>query len=165
MPIGEPKDSKNCLHCREVFCRQASSQKFCSVKCKLFGNVDRSPGHGPDGDCWQWIGGTQKEYGYIHVNEKKRRAHIVSYELFKGQIPKEKQVNHTCHNSLCIKPDHLYAGTQQDNMQDLSLKCLSDIDVQWIRWLYPHVALQQKLARAFNVSRWMISKIVNGAIR
>ena len=40
------------------------------------------------------------------------------YAHFKGEIPKGKQINHTCHNPKCCNPEHLYAGTQQENVDD-----------------------------------------------
>ena len=70
--------------------------------------------------CWLWTAGKQKEgYGKFWFNGKTQTAHILSYELHKGPIPKGKQINHThSHNKHCVNPDHLYAGTQEENMQD-----------------------------------------------
>jgi hypothetical protein len=69
------------------------------------------------GDCWRWTGGSKSHgYGYITHNGKRRRAHRVSFFLRHGYYP--PQVNHTCDNPDCVNPDHLYEGTQLENMRD-----------------------------------------------
>jgi hypothetical protein len=35
-----------------------------------------------------------------------------------GEIPQGLQINHKCNNKSCINIEHLYAGTQADNMKD-----------------------------------------------
>jgi ERCC4-type nuclease len=54
--------------------------------------------------------------------ERTRRqiyAHRWVWEHYKGEIPDGLQVNHHCDNSLCVNPEHLYLGTQNENMRDL----------------------------------------------
>ena len=69
-------------------------------------------------DCWQWAGATQKGYGRFYAGNRMVLAHRFSYELAKGPIPDHLQINHECDNPWCVNPDHLYAGTQQHNMDD-----------------------------------------------
>lgn len=78
-------------------------------------------GNGDD-DCWIWTG-TQngrpkKRYGVIRDNYKQKKAHRVSYELYKGQIPEGLVVRHLCDNKLCVNPRHLKLGTVSDNNRD-----------------------------------------------
>ncbi len=49
---------------------------------------------------------------------KKRAPTRLAWETFVGPVPPGLQLNHRCDNSLCFNPDHLYAGTQQQNQQD-----------------------------------------------
>lgn len=75
------------------------------------------------GDCILWwkslnAGG----YGCIMINYRRMYAHRYAYELFKGTIPEGMSVLHTCDNTACINPDHLYLGTQQQNMRDRQVR-------------------------------------------
>jgi hypothetical protein len=75
-----------------------------------------------DDDCWIWIG-TQngkpkKRYGVIRDNYRQKKAHRVSYELYRGQIPEGLVVRHLCDNKLCVNPKHLELGTVSDNNRD-----------------------------------------------
>lgn len=70
--------------------------------------------------CWEWTAWT-KEDGYGRFARSRADypyAHRVSYQIYVGEIPEGKQINHRCDNRSCVNPDHLYAGTQQDNVDD-----------------------------------------------
>lgn len=76
---------------------------------------------GPN-ECWPWTGaisGGSNGYGSIHVNGETTYIHRLSHELFKGPIPKGKLALHTCDCANCGNPDHIYAGTHQDNVNDM----------------------------------------------
>lgn len=65
--------------------------------------------------CWVWIGARLPgEYGEFDT----RRAHRVSWELHHGTIPEGLHVCHKCDNPPCVRPDHLFLGTANDNIQD-----------------------------------------------
>lgn len=73
--------------------------------------------------CWEWVGGMASGgYGAISRNGKMVRAHRISYEAYKGSIPKGMVVRHMCDNPACINPDHLILGTQKDNAADRSAR-------------------------------------------
>lgn len=78
--------------------------------------------------CWLWMANRlphKRDYGLIHEGgrgSRSLRAHRVSYELAYGPIPDGLDVLHRCDNPPCVRPDHLFLGTQLDNMRDMHRK-------------------------------------------
>lgn len=74
-------------------------------------------------NCWNWIGyKNPKGYGSIKIDGKKIRAHRLSYIIHFGKIPDGKIVMHACDNRRCVRPDHILAGTVQENNIDMMRK-------------------------------------------
>jgi hypothetical protein len=61
-------------------------------------------------------------YGLSWAGGKAVSAHRVSWMAFRGPIPDGMCVLHTCDIRLCVNPDHLFLGTQSENMRDMRKK-------------------------------------------
>lgn len=77
-----------------------------------------------DNGCWIWQGQIDAlGYGKIYSRDKVPiRAHRVFWTIHRGAIPKGLSVLHKCDVRSCVNPDHLFLGTQQDNMDDMKAK-------------------------------------------
>ncbi len=124
----------------------------------------------PETGCWDWTackvwGG----YGRINVAGKAKLAHRISYELHRGPVRDDLQVCHTCDNRGCINPEHLFVGTNMDNVADKMEKGrqsrgsthgpakLTESDVIAIR--AAEGFLHRELADRFGVDKTTISHI------
>jgi len=73
----------------------------------------------PNNNCWIWQGFKDKDgYGSIIINQKMNKPHRVMWEIHNGPIPEGINVLHKCDNPPCVNPDHLFLGSQKDNIQD-----------------------------------------------
>lgn len=73
--------------------------------------------------CWLWQGTRMiTGYGQIWYQGTNTSTHRTAFKAFKGEIPTGLVVCHTCDVRHCVNPEHLFIGTQKDNMQDCSRK-------------------------------------------
>lgn len=82
--------------------------------------VEKAEGDG----CWLWAG-SLNTWGYGQIRDeagKYQGAHRVSWRLAFGPVPQGMSVLHRCDNTRCVRPDHLFLGTQQENVRDRNTK-------------------------------------------
>jgi hypothetical protein len=138
--------------------------------------------------CWIWLRGTKGSrtcyYGIAALKGSGKRqvaTHRISWMLHRGPIPDGMCVLHKCDVPLCCNPDHLFLGTQQDNIADMKAKgrtakgykprlsdglpCSSKLvpdQVKEIRRLLSEGWSCAKLAPHFGVTQANISRIKRG---
>lgn len=128
-------------------------------------------------DCWLWKGHIDSKYGYgrILYQGKKYQAHRLFYTLFKGEIPSDLIVRHTCDIKCCVNPEHLLLGTNKQNSEDMVSRNrqyrpkgeknkrskLTQWEVYKIKKLIPHHSVST-LAKFYGVSSITIRRIKNG---
>lgn len=125
--------------------------------------------------CWIWIGSkTLKNYGKLYDRGRVLRAHRISWGLHYGLIPDRMNVLHKCDNPPCIRPDHLFLGTHQDNSDDMVNKLrtvhgskhhrskLSELKVKEIFRLRDSGMSQRKIGAIFGVSKPTIRYVLTG---
>lgn len=120
--------------------------------------------------CWVWTAGTDQEYGCFWDGQK-IGAHRFSYKRSKGLIPHGMFVCHRCDNPPCVNPEHLFLGTQKDNMEDCAAKKrlsvgeerphskLTEKQVSDIRSRESYWGITVALAKEFHVGQSTISDI------
>jgi hypothetical protein len=69
------------------------------------------------GDCWLWENPKKSGYGEIKIDGKMEKAHIISYRMDIGPVPKGLELDHLCRNRSCVRPDHLEAVTHIVNVR------------------------------------------------
>src|SRR3990172_937528 len=73
--------------------------------------------------CWRWIGNIDCHgYGRIKSGGKSHKAHRLSWQLHKGDIPLGLCVCHICDHTWCVNPEHLFLGTYGENTLDMFSK-------------------------------------------
>ena len=143
---------------------------------RFWQRVNKGPGLGPQGDCWEWRGTTRNRYGSFLIFGNPTYAHRASYQMHFG-LAAEDVICHKCDNPLCVRPDHLFKGTQTVNAKDMWVKqrgsppphfygeehhmvTLSDAQVEELRDMAASGKYKQRdLAALFGVSQSTIWRI------
>lgn len=176
-------------------CGRETKRKYCGKACyriaqrsidpvaRFWAKVHKSEG------CWPWtgntVGGNRSEIPYgqfsLLAEDGTRRhvyAHRYVWEITNGPIPDGIKVCHSCDNPLCVRPSHLFLGTQAENLKDAADKGrfhvprpnhprrkLSDEDVAMIKVMRQGGMTLDAIGARFGVTKTCVSRIVNGHAR
>ena len=78
--------------------------------------------------CWVWTRATNDNgYGVAWISGRTVLAHRHTWDTAVGPIPDGLKVLHRCDNPPCVRPDHLFVGTQADNNLDADRKNRSTV--------------------------------------
>ncbi len=131
------------------------------------------------GDCAIFTGHKNEDgYGRIYDGDAGKLVfvHRAVWEREHGPIPKGKKVLHRCDVPACINQDHLFLGTQADNIRDMDAKgrrrvlrgseqgmsILTEADIPIIRSCLAYGDTCAAIARSYGVSEGMIRHIKKG---
>lgn len=114
--IGSKLRNGQTTHCGCIFDSTTKEYKE-EIRCRLESRIKWN------GDCMEWTGKKDhKGYGKISITkdgiERPRFCHRVAWTLYRGEIPIDMCVCHKCDNPACFRIDHLFLGTQKDNVDD-----------------------------------------------
>lgn len=142
---------------------------------RFWSGFDRMPN-----GCWVWKR-SRRHFGYGIIRDrcKVMLAHRLSWEIHNGPIPHGLFVLHKCDNPPCVNPDHLFLGTQADNMADMDSKNrrfvprlqgeqtgrVAKLTNAQAREVYDRLRRGERgssIARRFNVSHCIVSNIKRG---
>lgn len=129
-------------------------------------------------ECWEWTGPKHRQgYGHFYLNGGNQLAHRVAYALTSSTDPGDGTVCHSCDNTSCVNPAHLWLGDQADNVHDMLRKGrgnfsnarrgaespfakLNEDRVRELRRLKAGGATYDQLAEMFGVHRITVANAV-----
>lgn len=68
--------------------------------------------------CWEWRGVEKDGVAYLWIKDYYFHASRIAWKIYHDEDPGELLVCHTCDNPMCVREDHLFLGTHQDNAID-----------------------------------------------
>jgi hypothetical protein len=169
-----------CPECSQSFTKNRSKQVFCSYRCSGAANARKGKITPPEvrfwakvnktDGCWLWTAGVHAVgYGRFGAsNGVTVSAHRYSYEQCVGPIPDGMLVCHRCDNRLCVRPDHLFLGTHEENTRDAMKKGRlakgeragsAKLTAEIVRAIFLAAGTQDDIAARFGVSQGHVWRI------
>lgn len=125
--------------------------------------------------CWEWTGQVRRDgYGLIWKDGKAVRAHREMYRLSHPEMLDDAVICHKCDNRGCVNPDHLFAGTRDDNNKDAMKKGrtasgprsgLSKLTTEQARAIKEDPRSQTTIAKEYGICQSHVSRIKSGELR
>ena len=158
--MTKPITHKACKTCGSTFKKLYRHQIYCDIDCAFLSRCKEN------GECIEWVGSKHLfGYGEFRYNRILYRAHKFAYERLYGAVTNNIGINHVCDNPACVNPEHLYAGTQAENMADVRVRerspntKFSSTDVVDILKMLAAGFTQTEIAKKYNVSQTTIHYI------
>lgn len=135
---------------------------------RFMAKIQKTPG------CWIWVGASAGDgYGMFIRGGRQFMAHRLAYGAFVGPIQNGMVIMHVCDVRRCVNPDHLRAGTPQENVADkvaknrhakgetsgqarLTASQVLEIRAAYIPWKIGY----GRLAKRYGVTREAIKDVV-----
>lgn len=124
--------------------------------------------------CWEWQASFGSQgYGHFWFEGRPRPANQVSYVLYVGPILNGLHVLHHCDNRKCVRPDHLFLGTNRENVDDKVSKSrqlkgealkTSKLTEDQVRQIKCDKRSQRVIGKTFGVSHTTVGQIKSGLI-
>lgn len=118
--------------------------------------------------CWLWMRAMMRNgYGLKWHREKFDGAHRVSWLIHHGEIPSGISVLHRCDVKKCVNPEHLFLGTQKENLLDMAIKGrttsrFTETEVRAMKKMRLSGKTLRAIGSVFGVRKQTIHEIVSG---
>jgi len=121
--------------------------------------------------CREWRGHDNHGYGIMWDGALNQRVHRLAWELANGPIPAEMKICHRCDNRRCLNVDHLFLGTQAQNMLDMTIKGRrtqgeshgrAKLTENQVREIRVAPGPQRAIAARFDIAQSAVWEIKNG---